>query len=228
MSVRTLLFVTLGLLLARPDALRSDSVGRIYGRVAAQAALDIPQRRPETRGLGASTTRPAPDRRRSVVYLESGPRGAFSDVSQAPAVIDQRNETFVPRVVAIATGTMVEFPNSDATYHNVFSLSRTKTFDLGRYAQGHSKSERFDRPGVVRVFCDIHSHMSAFVLVFAHRYFATTDRDGAYRIEGVPPGTYTLTVWNEVLASQSRQVTIPPAGGDTEMNFTLSREKVSR
>ena len=80
--------------------------------------------------------------------------------------MDQRNERFVPHVLAVMVGTVVDFPNSDLTYHNVFSLSRAKRFDLGRYAAGKSKSVRMDRPGVVRVFCDIHSHMNAFVLVF--------------------------------------------------------------
>ena len=96
----------------------------------------------------------------------------------------------MPHVLAIVAGTTVDFPNNDATYHNVFSLSKTKPFDLGRYAGGRSKAVRFDRPGIVRVFCDIHSHMSAFILVFAHRYFAVTDDEGRYRLDDVPPGTY--------------------------------------
>src|SRR5688572_32493520 len=75
--------------------------------------------------------------------------------------MDQRNERFVPHLLAVMVGTFVDFPNSDLTYHNVFSLSRAKRFDLGRYAAGKSKGVRMDRPGVVRVFCDIHSHMNA-------------------------------------------------------------------
>ena len=102
--------------------------------------------------------------------------------------MDQRDQTFVPHVLAITVGTIVDFPNSDLTFHNVFSLSKTKSFDLGRYSRGQSKSVRFDRPGVVQVFCDIHSHMSAYILVFAHRYFAVTDEAGRFTIAGVPPG----------------------------------------
>ena len=104
----------------------------------------------------------------------------------------QRDQRFVPHVLAITTGTTVDFPNGDVFYHNVFSLSKTARFDLGRYAVGSSKSVRFDRPGIVRVFCEIHSHMSAFVLVFAHHYFAVTDAEGRYHIDDVPPGTYTV------------------------------------
>ena len=120
----------------------------------------------------------AGDRRRSVVYLDPAPRAAFDAREEPHARLDQRDESFVPHVLAIVAGTTVDFPNNDRTYHNVFSLSKTRSFDLGRYAAGHSKAIRFDRPGIVRVFCDIHSHMSAFILVFAHRYFARDRRRG--------------------------------------------------
>ena len=140
--------------------------------------------------LGAAAHRDLPDRTRSVVYLETAPRGAFEQTETGHAVLDQRNETFVPHVLAITTGTTVDFPNSDRIYHNVFSLSKTASFDLGRYPMGHSKSVRFDKPGIVRVFCEIHSHMSAFILVFSHPFFAMTDADGRYRIDNVPPGNY--------------------------------------
>ena len=134
--------------------------------------------------------------------------------------MDQRNETFVPHLLAITTGTTVDFPNSDRIYHNVFSLSKTKTFDLGRYAAGRSQSVRFDRPGIVRVFCDIHSHMNAFILVFNHRFFAVTDADGRYRIDNIPPGTYNVVAWNEGLASEPRAAAVPD-GGSTELDFSL-------
>ncbi len=160
----------------------------------------------------------------SVVYLELGPTRAFEDVPATQrARMDQRQERFVPHLLAIRAGTVVDFPNSDPFYHNVFSLSPQHRFDLGRYAAGRSKSVRFTEPGIVRVFCDIHSHMSAFILVFAHRYFATTDAAGRYRLENVPPGTYTVTVWNEATAPESHQVTIPAAGGELEVNFAPAR-----
>jgi plastocyanin len=177
--------------------------------------------RPSVTDLGAPATPDAPDRRRSVVYLEQAPRGAFEEPVRARATMDQRNEAFVPFVLAVAVGTTVDFPNSDRTYHNVFSFSKTKRFDLGRYARGGSKSVRFDRPGVVRVFCDIHSHMSAFILVFAHRYFAATDTEGRYRIDRVPPGTYTAVAWNDGQPRLSRPLRVPEAGGVVELDFVL-------
>jgi plastocyanin len=88
-------------------------------------------------------------------------REAFETSEGGRAAMDQRNETFVPHVLAITTGTTVDFPNSDKFYHNVFSLSKTRPFDLGRYAAGNSRPVRFDRAGIVRVFCDIHSHERA-------------------------------------------------------------------
>jgi hypothetical protein len=79
---------------------------------------------------------------------------------------------------------------------------------------------RFDRPGVVRVFCEIHSHMNAFILVFGHPFFAMTDADGRYRIDNVPPGTYSLVAWNEGAASEARTVTVPD-GGATEVDLAV-------
>jgi hypothetical protein len=134
--------------------------------------------------------------------------------------MDQRNETFVPHVLAVTVGTLVEFPNSDLVYHNVFSLSKAARFDLGRYAVGRSKTVRFDTPGVVRVFCDIHSHMNAFVLVFDHPFFAVTDGAGRFRIPGVPPGSHDVVAWREGDSSDPQPVTVPE-GGATELNFTL-------
>jgi plastocyanin len=193
----------------------------LRGRV--DVRLDLPAVEPsvETAALGLPGRRAKPDRRRSVVYLEVAPQGAFEEHPRPPAVLDQRDEAFLPYVLAVTAGTTVEFPNHDRTYHNVFSLSKTKRFDLGRYPRGASKSVRFDRPGVVRVFCDIHSHMSAFILVFSHPYFATTDAEGRWRIERVPPGDYTLVAWTDGRERASRRVSVPATDAAVDVDFVV-------
>ena len=195
--------------------------GALRGRVEVKRALATVERRPGVTDLGSAAPRDVPDRRRAVVYLETAPRGAFEPREPQRARMDQRNESFSPHVLAVTVGTIVDFPNNDSTYHNVFSLSKAKRFDLGRYAQGRYKSVRFDQPGIVRVFCDIHSHMSAFVLVFGHRFFATTDAEGRYRIDNIPPGTYTVTAWQDGENRASRAITIPGLGGGVELDFVV-------
>jgi len=212
--------VALAFFLVSPSGRIHAAGGAIRGRVELRRLAPATEPRPNVADLGASANRDVPDRLRSVVYLETAPRGAFEQTDSGRAVMDQRNETFVPHVLAIMTGTTVDFPNSDKFYHNVFSLSRARSFDLGRYAAGNSRPVRFDRPGIVRVFCDIHSHMSAFILVFSHPFFAMTDAEGRYRIENVPPGTYGVIAWNEGTSSDARPITVSD-GGVTELDFTL-------
>jgi plastocyanin len=195
--------------------------GTIEGRVNVRLDLRAPEHRPNVGDLGSPPARDVPDRYRSVVFLEKAPQGAFEDAERPRARLDQRNEAFHPYVLAIMAGTIVDFPNNDRIYHNVFSYSKARRFDLGRYAQGRSKSVLFDRPGIVRVFCDIHAHMSAFILVFAHPYFAATDSERLYRITGVPPGTYNLSVWTDGETRETRSVTVPVGEEAVEADFVV-------
>jgi plastocyanin len=194
--------------------------GVIRGHVEVGRVLAPAARRPDVADLGTPPDRDLPDRQRSVVYLDSAPRGAFEQGEPVHVAMDQRNENFVPHVLAVMVGTVVDFPNDDRFYHNVFSLSKSARFDLGRYPTGKSKSVRFDQPGIVRVFCEIHSHMNAFILVFAHPYFAMTDADGRYRINNVPPGTYNVVAWNEGTTSDPRPVTVSTSG-TAELDFKV-------
>ena len=202
-------------------ALSVAAPGSIRGSVDVRLDPAPVPARPSVAELGTPPRPASPDRRRSVVYLETAPQGAFEDHERPRASLDQRNEAFVPYVLAIEVGTTVDFPNRDKTYHNVFSLSKPQRFDLGRYATGQSKAVRFERPGVVRVFCDIHSHMSAFILVFAHRFFAVTDESGGYRIDNVPPGQYNLSVWTDGRVRETRPVRVPEDGGSTLQDFVV-------
>ena len=194
--------------------------GGIRGRLVLRQAPKPNERRPEVSDPGAGAPRDPIDRRRGVVYLEQAPRPAFDEREPVRISMDQRNERFVPHVLAVMVGSVIDFPNSDITYHNVFSLSRAKRFDLGRYAAGKSKSVLMDRPGVVRVFCDIHSHMNAFVLVFSHPFFQVTDVDGRYDLPNVPAGTYSVIGWYEGEPRLTRSVTVT-AGGWTELDLPV-------
>lgn len=206
----------LAVLAAAPQA----RAGSIRGQVEVLLELPPRPRRPDVTELGMPASRDVPDRRRSVVYLRSAPTQAFEVRSEQRATMNQRNETFVPYVLAIQAGTVVDFPNSDPFFHNVFSLSKPKRFDLGRYEKGRSKSVRFEKPGVVRVFCDIHSHMSAFILVFAHRFFAVTDPTGHYHIATIPAGSYDVVVWTDGRERGSRRVRISDAEA-VEVDFVV-------
>ena len=94
----------------------------------------------------------------------------------------------MPRTVAITRGSTVDFPNGDPFFHNVFSLSRAANFNLGRFARGQSRGREFTKAGTVKVYCDIHSHMSATILVFDHPYFTIPELDGSFELPAVPAG----------------------------------------
>lgn len=204
---RTTIVAIVVLVATALHAAAQPGTGIIRGRLALPVP-DASERRPALIDPRTTVRERVP--RVGVVYLESAPSAAFEEPVSVRGRMDQRNETFVPHVLAIRTGTTVDFPNNDRIYHNVFSLSATRRFDLGRYAVGRSKAVRFDRPGVVRVFCDIHSHMSAFIVVFSHRFFAATQPDGEFQLPPVPPGTYTVVGWYEGEVRVSRQVAVRP------------------
>jgi hypothetical protein len=109
--------------------------------------------------------------------------------------LEQKNTWFRPEVMAVLVGTTVDFPNRDDQYHNVFSYSKPKRFDLGRYPTGESRPVTFDKPGVVKIYCEIHAHMRAWVVVCENPYFAVTDETGKFRIEKVPAGKHKLVRW---------------------------------
>jgi len=219
---RLALAVGLAAVLPRwPEAAEQLRGSIVRGRVELPRVQVTSERRPVSAELGEGHERDAGEWRRAVVYFETAPKGAFEDREAARARMDQRNESFVPHLLAITVGTTVDFPNNDRTYHNVFSLSKGQRFDLGRYGAGHSKAVRFDHPGVVRVFCDIHSHMNAFVVVFNHPYHALTDDEGRYRIDNIPAGTYPVIAWHEGTARDTRSVTIPPGGGIVDLDLLV-------
>ena len=177
------------------------------------SAAVVNQRYEVVTRAGAITTSPP----LAVVYLD----GSFpKPAAPTTKVIVQKNLTFAPLLLPIQAGTRVEFPNLDDTYHNVFSYSPTKRFDLGRYRRNEKPvpAQIFDRPGLVTLRCDIHEHMRALILVVPTPYFVISDTDGRYRLSGLPAGHYTLRAWLTSKSTLERPVDLKD-GATIHVNF---------
>lgn len=196
------------------------ATGRIEGRVTITVPIATA---PPSAAYGARRVEKAAPRTGSelsnvIVFIQDAPRVSPLPVTRARIL--QENETFSPRVVAITRGSTVDFPNGDPFFHDVFSLSRSGTFDLGSYPRGQTKSHQFRQTGLVKVYCHIHSHMSASIMVFDHPFFTIPKPDGRFTIDDVPAGTYKVSAWHERIGEHSRSVTIE-AGRASDIQFTL-------
>ena len=129
----------------------------------------------------------------AVVWLDAP--NAPAARKQNRVVMDQRNLTFYPHVLAVRVGTTVDFPNNDRVFHNVFSFRNGKRFDLGLYPVGAVRQVKFSQAGLSRLFCNIHPNMGAYILAVDTPYFAVTDKRGAFRMSEVPAGKYTYHAW---------------------------------
>lgn len=170
-----------------------------------------------------------------VVYLTKAP-AADVDLSKAKFVMDQQNLEFIPHVLPIPVGSTVLFPNNDKVDHNVFSMSRTKKFNLGSYKPGESQTVIFDKPGIVEMRCDVHAEMAAYILVMKNPYFAVTDKKGNFEIPDarylkhagfediadLPPGKYFVKTRHEKLKTQKQSI-IVPGTGDVAVQLDLKR-----
>ncbi len=186
-------------------AVATTVTGTLLRRAPEKAASAID--RYPSRGGSARSGAVAPEAP-AVVYLVGRPAGPFTPPAERPQMV-QRDQAFHPLVLPILVGTTVDFPNLDPVYHNVFSYSKARKFDLGRYPKGKSKSVTFDTAGLIKVFCEIHPSMRAHILVLEQPYFAVTGPDGQYRIPNVPSGEYVLRVWQEQLPEIEMKVTVP-------------------
>ncbi|MFO1488759.1 MAG: carboxypeptidase regulatory-like domain-containing protein [Verrucomicrobiota bacterium] len=167
-----------------------------------------------------------------VVFIE----GSFgTNLAPAPAAlsvatrrIEQKGAAFYPHVLPLVVGSTVEWPNYDTIFHNVFSMSETKTFDLDIYkGNPPDKQVTFDQAGRVDVFCSIHSSMNCVVLVLENPFFALSDAQGRYCISNVPPGKYSLKAWHERLPARTVQITVPETG-EVKQDLTLGLKGAPR
>ena len=140
--------------------------------------------------------KPTPDLGGAVIWLE-GMGGAGGAARAGSFQIGITDKTYAPHVLVIPLGATVTFPNNDPFNHNVFSVSDSESFDLGLYGRGEAKSHTFAHAALVRVFCNVHPRMVAYVHVMASRFFTQPGGDGSFTLTGVPPGRYRLHVWHE-------------------------------
>jgi plastocyanin len=206
----------------------SAETGRIVGNVEISASLA--SRRPQfriyadARSASLEQRVPANELRAElgnvIVFLQSDAAAAAPADSITTAAMAQVRERFEPHVLPVLQGARVEFPNYDDVYHNVFSLSRARTFDLGRYPKGATKSVTFDSPGIVQVFCHIHADMSGIVMVLPNAFFTAPDTTGRYVLENVPAGDYTIVGWHERTRPATYRVRVA-AGRTTTVDFKL-------
>jgi plastocyanin len=158
-----------------------------------------------------------------LVYVES----AKTKGKPGKEVLSMKSKAFSPHVLAVTTGTTVEFPNEDPILHNVFSVSG-EGFDLGLYKRPKSGSRTFDKPGVYTLYCNIHPQMSALVVVRDNPYFARASRDGSYRIDGLPAGDYKVVAFHERSGEGAPVVVKVAATGEATANITLDAASYKR
>ena len=139
------------------------------------------------------------------------------------ALVDQREMKFIPRVSAVLVGTTVDFPNNDKVWHNVFSTSEPKKFDLGLYPAGQSRSVTFDKPGVVKILCNVHPSMEAFVVVKNHPYFAVPDSRGNYSLKDIPLGKYRVEIWHPELGTKAIPIELVRQGEVLAIDVDLKK-----
>ncbi len=162
------------------------------------------------------------DNQNIVVYLE-GVKGSYPPLAKRPEM-NHINLSFQPPVLPVLEDTVVDFPNSDPVFHSAFSISPSNPFDLGLYQKGREKFVHFKNPGLVEVFCHIHSHMHAFILVLDNPYYATTDQAGNFTIPNVPDGAYTVKAWVSPTMSMSKTVKVSGTGA-VNLDFVVTASR---
>jgi len=163
-----------------------------------------------------------------VVSVEGVPQKELktqnSKLKSSKAMMDQKDMKFIPRVLPVLIGTTVDFPNNDKAWHNVFSTSEAKKFDLGLYPPGKSRGVTFDKAGVVKILCNVHPSMEAYVVVKNHPYFGVTDSRGNYTLKGIPLGKYRVEVWHPELGTKATPSELVREVADLALDFDLKKK----
>jgi plastocyanin len=216
--------IVLALLVGSGVTGTSEILGQSTGAIAGTVTLEPPPppRRSANRYPGGPQVAQVVQQTSAVVFLEGAVPGAPPQGYQAHAEMVQQDSLFVPSTLALMAGGSVSFPNADPIFHNVFSYSSTKRFDLGRYPKGESRSVTFDEPGFVEVSCEVHDRMAGVIVVTENPWHAVVADDGSFRIDGVPPGEYTLVAWHVDHDPVEKRVTVTP-GGTARIEVELRR-----
>jgi plastocyanin len=160
------------------------------------------------------------ERSHVVVYLEGKNDPSKIQTGADPVTIEQQDRQFVPDLVVVPAGSTVSFPNMDAIFHNVFSLSKPRSFDLGNYSKGQTRKVVFPLPGVVYVYCHLHPNMAASIVITPNQWSAKVDADGQFHLTDVPPGKYTAVAWHKT-AGFFRQTVVVTEQGAPELRFVI-------
>jgi plastocyanin len=159
------------------------------------------------------------ERSRVVIYLEPAAPANTTPAPPAQVEVQQLDRRFVPDLVVVPAGSTVSFPNMDPIFHNIYSLSKAKSFDLGSYDKGKTKKVAFPRPGIVDVYCHLHPNMASTVVVTPNRWFARSDGAGHYQIPDVPPGRYTVVAWHKSAGFFRKEITV--GHGEAHADFFI-------
>ena len=163
------------------------------------------------------------ERSHVVIYLEgAGPVGDRAE-ALSPRPMQQINRQFSPDLLVVPVGATVSFPNMDPIFHNIFSLSKPRVFDLGSYDKGETRTVNFPTPGIVEVYCHLHPNMEATIFVAPNRWYAMADRAGHFRIANVPPGQYTVVAWHKTAGFFRKSIVVEP-GHDSAADFFIPIE----
>ena len=225
-SVRVFLPILMALTMAAACAFAADITGTItvkqrLTRPSVTAPVSMYERGPAVElGEDAENDPLAAERARVVIWLE-GPVVSPRTQKTPPPSMNQQNRRFDPDLVVIPAGGSVSFPNMDPIFHNVFSLSRPKTFDLGNYPKGETRTVVFPKAGIINVNCRLHPNMAGVIVVTPNAWFARANaRTGQFTIHDVPPGTYTVVSWHKTAGFIRKQVTVT-AEGNSVVDFLV-------